>query len=58
MVTYAASRGIRVVVEFDGPGHAFGMALGYPEIGTNCGSGAVFKRGVRGLGNSGLMAPF
>src|SRR3954464_4514479 len=32
LVTYAAARGIRIVPEFDVPGHATGWLVGYPEL--------------------------
>jgi hexosaminidase len=38
-VAYALSRGIRVVPEFEMPGHAFGLVLLYPSAGacmSNC----------------------
>jgi len=36
IVSYALSRGIRVVPEFEMPGHAFGFGVGYPYMVANC----------------------
>ncbi|WP_293399742.1 family 20 glycosylhydrolase [Phenylobacterium sp.] len=35
LITYAADRGVRVVPEFDVPGHARAMTLAYPELASN-----------------------
>jgi hexosaminidase len=32
LVDYARDRGVRVIPEFDGPGHAFAWGVGYPQI--------------------------
>ncbi|WP_312162073.1 family 20 glycosylhydrolase [Phenylobacterium sp.] len=35
LIAYAADRGVRVVPEFDVPGHARAMTLAYPELASN-----------------------
>ena len=43
VVSYASKRGVRVMPEFDTPGHCASMCLGYPELcadSEGCGSGA------------------
>jgi len=32
LISYAKDRGIRVIPEFDGPGHAYAWGIGYPEV--------------------------
>ena len=41
LVAYAADRGVRVVPEFDIPGHARAMTLAYPELASNPAAGAA-----------------
>ena len=36
VIRYGAERGIRVVVEFDVPGHSHSWGFGYPDVTTKC----------------------
>ena len=36
VVAYAKARGVRVVPEFDGPGHSAAWGVGYPDIVADC----------------------
>jgi len=50
IVQYAADRGIRVMPEFDVPGHATAMLVAYPELGSAPGPYAMER-------NSGIFNP-
>lgn len=43
LVAFAAERGIRVVPEFDVPGHTSSWLVGYPELAAAAGPHAIFR---------------
>jgi len=48
IVQYGYARGVRVVPEFDIPGHSYSWGLGYPELIINC-SAAIPDWGTNGV---------
>jgi hexosaminidase len=47
LLSYALYRGIRVVPEFDGPGHTYAFGKSHPEIIVNCSN--VINKGYFGF---------